>query len=199
VTEPNEDTRSDAYATYLKAPRAAASLRQLPYRTHLRFLKLGVTLDIGCGVGRNLGTLGAGSVGIDHNEFSVDACRQAGFEAFVPGDFLASPHAIREGFESLLLSHVAEHMPFVEAVALLARYRPFVRKGGRIVVFTPQERGYATDATHVEFVDFRKAVALARDAELTLVRQYSFPLPRVFGTSFAYNEFVTVAIRPESD
>ncbi len=196
MTDAHEDTRSDAYATYLKAPRAAASLRQLPYRTHLRFMKLGATLDIGCGVGRNLGTLGAGSVGIDHNAFSVEACRQAGFEAFVPSDFLASPYAVPERFESLLLSHVAEHMPFAEAVALLACYRPFVRPGGRIVIFTPQERGYASDATHVEFVDFRKAAALAREADLSLVRQYSFPFPRALGTRFPYNEFVTVARRP---
>jgi SAM-dependent methyltransferase len=77
MMDSSQDTRSDAYARYLERPRFATSLRQLPYRTHLRVLKLGATLDIGCGVGRNLATSPAGSVGVDHNDFSIDAARRA--------------------------------------------------------------------------------------------------------------------------
>jgi SAM-dependent methyltransferase len=191
-----DDTRSRAYAGYLKRPRAAASLRQLPYRSHLRLLNLGTTLDVGCGVGRNLAALPAGSVGIDHNAFAVADCRRHGYDAFEADAFLASPFAREGRFDSLLLSHVAEHMPLADAVALLRRYVPYVKPGGRVVVFTPQERGYASDATHVAFVDFGASRELVASAGLRIARQYSFPLPRAFGGAFPYNEFVTIAERP---
>ena len=44
---------------------------QAPYRWNLRRQRLGRTLDVGCGIGRNLETLDPGSVGVDHNEHSV--------------------------------------------------------------------------------------------------------------------------------
>jgi len=48
---------------------------QAPYQWNLRRRKLGRTLEIGCGVGRNLATLPPGSVGVDHNETSVEVAR----------------------------------------------------------------------------------------------------------------------------
>ncbi len=58
---------------------------------------------------------------------------------------------------------------------------------------TPQERGYASDATHVRFVGFTESAAMAATLGLTVARQYSFPFPRSAGRVFTYNEFVTVA------
>ena len=55
---------------------------QLPYRLHVRSLRMGRALEVGCGIGRNLAHLPAGSVGVDHNPFSVQTCRSLGFEAY---------------------------------------------------------------------------------------------------------------------
>ena len=83
---------------------------QAPYRWNLRRLRPGSTLEVGCGVGRNLSHVRGAGVGIDHNPYSVDACRRAGFVAFTPEEFRRSPHYAPGRFDSLLLSHVAEHM-----------------------------------------------------------------------------------------
>lgn len=172
---------------------------QRPYRWHLRALRLGFVLDLGCGLGRNLINLGGGAaagVGVDHNAESVALATQRGLTAFLPDAFRASLHATAGRFDTLLLAHVAEHMRFDEAAALLGEYLPFVRAGGRVVIITPQEAGYASDATHVEFMDLATLDRLARAARLEPLRAYSFPFPRVVGRVFKYNEFVLIAQKP---
>jgi len=55
---------------------------QAPYRWNVRRL-FGdrEVLDIGCGIGRNLGHLAPRGVGVDHNEHSVEICRKLGLTA----------------------------------------------------------------------------------------------------------------------
>jgi SAM-dependent methyltransferase len=166
---------------------------QAPYRWNLRRLGLGVTLDLGCGIGRNLVSLGGDGVGIDYDPLSVEYARSRGVEAYLPTDFAASDRNRPATFDSLLLSHVAEHMTAPELRDFLAPYLPCVRDGGKVVLICPQERGYASDATHVEFVDFAAMTRLAADLGLAIDRQYSFPFPRSAGKLFVYNEFVMVA------
>lgn len=166
---------------------------QAPYRWNIRRLDLGRTLDVGCGLGRNLAHLGGAGVGVDHNAASVAVARERGLQAYTSEEFLAGPHAREGAFDSLLAAHVVEHMSEEDAVGLLSTYLPFVRKGGKVVLITPQERGYATDATHVRFCGFTEVAALCATLGLTVARQYSFPFPRPVGRVFAYNEFVTLA------
>ena len=92
----------------------------------------------------------------------------------------------------------AEHLPEDVADGLLAEYLPYIKPGGRVVFITPQERGYATDATHVWFVGHDETKRLAGRAGLTVERQYSFPFPRRAGRIFAYNEFVMVGRVPDT-
>ena len=171
---------------------------QRPYRWNLRRLALGYVLDVGCGTGRNLINLGgrAAGVGVDHNPTSVAAARARGLEAFLPDEFRASPHAEGRRFDALLLSHVLEHMPRVDAKALVAAYLGYVRPRGQAVFITPQEAGYRSDETHVEFADLDALADIARASGLAVERRYSFPLPRVFGGAFRHNEFVLVARLP---
>lgn len=195
------DTESAGYARRLVALEKVWWKRlldvQAPYRMHLRRLKLGFVLDVGCGLGRNLAHLGKGlGVGVDHNAQSIALARSRGLEAFTVEQFDASPYARADSFDSILLSHVVEHMPEAAAVGLLAGYCRFLRPGGRIVLITPQEAGYRSDPTHVHFVDFGKAATMLRKARLELHRQYSFPLPRSLGRLFRYNEFVTIGTKP---
>ena len=169
---------------------------QAPYRWNLRRLKLGRTLDVGCGIGRNLANLGGNCVGVDHNPTSVQLCRDRGFEAYVTADFLASAAATSGGFDSLLASHLLEHMGADDALATVRSYLPAIRPGGTVVFITPQERGYASDPTHVRWVAFPESAQTCTDLGLTVGRQYSFPFPRPAGKLFTYNEFITVARKP---
>jgi 2-polyprenyl-3-methyl-5-hydroxy-6-metoxy-1,4-benzoquinol methylase len=169
---------------------------QAPYRWNLRRLGLGRTLDVGCGIGRNLAHLGSDGVGVDHNPTSIEVCRQAGLTAYTSEEFFRDGHARPESFDSLLVAHVVEHMPAEAAAAVLKEYLPCVRRGGSVVLITPQERGYASDATHVHFVGFAEAAELCERLALQVRRQYSFPFPRAAGRIFTYNEFVTVARVP---
>ncbi|MGE3285733.1 MAG: class I SAM-dependent methyltransferase [Pseudonocardia sp.] len=197
-----ERSRTDApaYAERLRSLEGARWKRlldvQAPYRWNVRRLGLGRTLDVGCGLGRNLAHLGGDGVGVDHNAASVAVARERGLEAYTPEEFDAGSASGRGSFDSLLLAHVVEHLTEADALALLRTYLPHVRPGGKVVVITPQERGHATDATHVRFCGFDEVAGLCTQAGLRVVNAYSFPFPRVAGRVFPYNEFVTLARVP---
>src|SRR5262245_45850702 len=94
---------------------------QAPYRWNLRRLHLGFPLDIGCGIGRNLSHIGCG-IGIDHNPESVATARSRGHNAFLPAEFERTEFNRAATFDSILMSHVAEHMSAAEAAELLRTY-----------------------------------------------------------------------------
>jgi SAM-dependent methyltransferase len=166
---------------------------QRPYRSHLRRLRLGLVLEIGCGIGRNLDHLRGSSVGVDHNRRAVEIARGRGLEAFTPEELRASPWATPGRFDSLLFSHVLEHMRAAQATELVRGYLDLLADAGRVVAITPQEAGFRSDPTHVEFMDFDAVEGLLRGAGLDVQVRYSFPLPRLTGPVFKYNEFVTIA------
>jgi SAM-dependent methyltransferase len=165
---------------------------QYPYRKYLIEKKLGKTIDVGCGIGRNLAYLDAGSVGVDIDPGSVDFCRDLGLSAYSPDDFLATIN-VSYGFESLLLSHILEHFPFDEACSLVKTYLPFLKPGARVLIITPQEVGFNSDCTHMTFFDFDLVASLCASLGLMVVKQESFPFSRVLGKVFKYNEFICLA------
>lgn len=189
-------TAGDDYTQRLQRLEGARWKRvlntQAPYRWNVRRLNLGRTLDVGCGIGRNLAHLGGNGVGVDHNPTSIEAARARGLEAYTTEEFFASAVSAPESFDSLLAAHVLEHMPSADGEKVIAEYLPCLRQGGRVVFITPQEKGYTTDATHVRFVDFEQAYLLGEALGLKRDRHYSFPFPRSAGKAFAYNEFVTI-------
>jgi hypothetical protein len=80
-----------------------------------------------------------------------------------------------------------------EAVDLLKEYAPLVKEGGRLILIAPQESGFRSDSTHVEFLDFPRLRAIAASAGFPVqVKEYSFPFPRPLGRIFKHNEFVGV-------
>lgn len=169
---------------------------QAPYRWNIRHLGLGRVLDVGCGLGRNLAHLDGNGVGVDHNADSIAIARERGLEAYTIEGFRASAQAVPESFDSLLFAHVMEHMDREADVRLVSEYLPYLKHGGRVCFITPQERGYRSDATHVQFVDFTGLREIAAATGLEVVRSYSFPLARFAGQAFTYNEFVLLAAKP---
>ncbi len=170
---------------------------QAPYRANLRRYQLGQTIDVGCGNGRNLGVLPPGSVGVDHNAELVNSAQRVGLAAYTVDEFftdveLSAPAA----FDAILASHLIEHLQVKEARSVIGSYLPLLRPGGQVVFITPQERGYASDPTHVVFADFDELRRLSDDLGLITARQYSFPFPRAAGKLFIYNEFNHVARLP---
>ncbi|MDP6977581.1 MAG: class I SAM-dependent methyltransferase [Myxococcota bacterium] len=189
-------TRGESYTRRLETLGEAGWKQwldvQAPYRRHVRGLDLGFVLDVGCGIGRNLVHLQNNGVGVDHNADSVAAARERGCEAFVPADFGASEYAVAGRFDSLLCAHVVEHMSLDEAVQMIASYLQYLRAGGRVVLIAPQQAGYRTDATHVEFMDPPKLARILEGAGAPQERAYSFPFPRFVGHVFPHNEFVAI-------
>jgi len=194
-------TEDEEYAARLSALSSARWKRvldvQAPYRWRLRRHRLGRTLDVGCGIGRNLGVLDPGSIGVDHNPTSVRIAREQGHEAYTVEEFLASVQAVPGSFDGMLLSHVIEHLAPADGLELLRTYLPFVRTGGPVLFICPQERGYASDSTHVRWTTGEDLEQLSRDLGLVPGRWRSFPLPRFAGQWFTYNELEVLAVKPD--
>ena len=199
-SNPTASTKRAAYADRLVRKETAAWKRllnvQAPYQWNLRRQELGKTLDVGCGIGRNLATLAPGSVGVDHNAASVEIARARGFSAYSSEEFVSSPHAVTGSFDSMLVAHVIEHMAADLGEKLVREYLPYVRAGGKVFFICPQELGYKSDATHERFTTNEDLAELARSVGLVPERAASFPFPRFVGKAFTYNEFNLLATKP---
>ena len=194
-------THSEEYAARLIRLQTARWKQWLDvqalHRWNLRRLNPGFTLDIGCGIGRNLLHLPGHSVGVDVNEHCVRAARARALTAFTPDEFRRSAEYNRPGrFDAILLAHVAEHMTEDQAVALLQEYEALVRSGGRLILISPQEAGFRSDPTHVELMDFTRLARISDRLGFQPERAFSFPFPRWVGRLFTYNEFVVVSRKP---
>jgi SAM-dependent methyltransferase len=195
-----ESTEGEEYTDRLKRLELPLWKRlldvQAPYRWNIRRL-FGdrEVLDVGCGIGRCLAHLAPRGVGVDHNPHSIATCRDRGLTAFTTEEFGESEYAKPGRFGGMLAAHLVEHMPHSEAVGILSGYLDYLAPDARLVLICPQERGYASDSTHVEFADFDALTDVANQLGFTRVRRQSFPLPRAAGKVFTYNEFVLVADR----
>jgi hypothetical protein len=133
---------------------------------------------------------------VDHNPEFVAECRDRGLVAFTPEEFQQSRYSAPAVFDAMICMHVLEHLEPGQGQELLATYLPTVRPGGRVVLATPQERGWDSDPTHTLHVDGDDLVGLAKELGLTSSGWKSFPLPAWAGKLFIYNEFQLVAEVP---
>ena len=168
---------------------------QRPYRWNIRRLGLGRVLDVGCGVGRNLSHLDGNGVGIDHNPTSIEIARSRGLTAYTSDEFATAPEAQPRSFDSVLFAHVLEHLTQGEATDLVRQYVPFVRTGGLVVVICPQQRGQASDPTHVTYLPGAEIASLLRECDVRVERTRSFPFPSWAGRWFTHNETIVVGRR----
>jgi 2-polyprenyl-3-methyl-5-hydroxy-6-metoxy-1,4-benzoquinol methylase len=194
-----KDTKGKDYADRLRdkqQKRWKKILRvQAPYQWNMRRQQLGRTLDVGWGIGRNMGSLSPDSVGVDHNADAVAEARESGFTALTTEEWQTSELRREGAFDGILLAHVIEHMDEADAIALMEDYLPYLRPGGKVFFVCPQERGYDSDPTHVRFADFRALADLCSKVGLTVQKSFSFPFPRFMGKPFIYNEFCVLAVK----
>ncbi|MFD4369001.1 methyltransferase domain-containing protein [Rhodococcus sp. NPDC058521] len=167
---------------------------QAPYQWNIRrFLGGRRVLDVGCGIGRNLRNLPAGSLGVDHNRHSVRFCRSQGFDALTPEEFHATGGT---KFDGMLMAHLLEHLEPNGGPVIIEEYLPYLEPGAVVMLVCPQERGFASDETHTVFLDGGDLEKICHDVGLDVVRSSSFPFPRWAGKPFVYNESVVVAEVP---
>jgi SAM-dependent methyltransferase len=194
--QPSERASNDAYAHRLETLERRWLARtfdvQRPYRRNVQRLATGFVLDLGCGLGRHLRHVGGHGVGIDLDEVAVATARARGLTAFTPGEFSASEYARPGRFDSLLASHVLEHLAPGDGTALLRRYLPYLRAEGRVILICPQEAGFRSDPTHVTFLDGPGLEGVASDCRIDVTSVRSFPFPRLAGRVFPHNETVLV-------
>lgn len=118
----------------------------------------GPTLDFGCGIGELLERLPAGSRGLEYNQATVAHCRGRGlavdaYDGFTD-DWSLSVLPAQQRFESMVISHVLEHLQ--NPVRVLNRLLIAATQRGveRVLVIVPGKAGFRIDPTHLTFVDF---------------------------------------------
>lgn len=191
----NGDTSGEWYTDRLQRLTGRGWKRFVPdpYRWNLRRLKLGRTLDVGCGIGRCLAFIDGNGVGVDHNKKSVEVCRSHGLEAYTPEEFFGIDAGF---FDSILLSHVLEHTTVDEGRELLTSYVRYLKPGGRILLITPQLAGQKSDPTHVRLLDTDALRSQIEELGGTGIETRSFPFPRFAGGIFRYNESHAIGAIP---
>ncbi|KQQ80069.1 hypothetical protein ASF73_02575 [Xanthomonas sp. Leaf131] len=147
----------ERYTSY-QADRAP--LRKLVRKIYLRSAQSmlrGPTLDFGCGVGELLGRLPEGSRGLEYNHSTVAYCRSRGLAVDhydgVADDWQLSVIPDSTRFESMVVSHVLEHLE--EPAAVLGKLAQAACRLGvqRLLVIVPGKAGFHSDSTHLTFVD----------------------------------------------
>ena len=90
------------------------------------------------------------------------------------------------------MAHLLEHMTGDERNTIMKDFREYLIPEGRLVIICPQEAGFCSDSTHIEYLDFKsiKEYGLRHDFVVELAK--SNPFPRLFGKLFKYNEFFVV-------
>jgi 2-polyprenyl-3-methyl-5-hydroxy-6-metoxy-1,4-benzoquinol methylase len=193
----NPSTQSEAYTkrlTSLSSRFISRIVGGQPYRWKIRRIAKGSVLEVGCGIGRNLNFLGSRAVGVDHNSMSIKVCKERGFTAYTPDEFFALPNIAHNKFDAILLSHVIEHLTLTEAHDLLHMYIKYLSPSGKLIIICPQQRGFASDSTHVTYFDLDSLAQLVTTVQCSEFSRESFPFPAFIGRWFTYNEWVYVSV-----
>ena len=158
----------------------------------------GSTLDFGCGIGELLTRLPSGSMGLEYNRTTISYCDAQGLDVvFYDGfedDWCLSSVPKRRKFESMVISHVLEHLEEPEKILpkLLVTSKSFGVK--TVLVIIPGKAGFKSDPTHRKFVDINmleEVVNKAQDWKIKSMEYYPFNIEQI-GNFFIHNELQVV-------
>ena len=174
-----ESTNSNEYTKYYLKKFNIWYRRLFPIDIPFKFIAKacckGKILDIGCGPGRYLAFFKDKAIGVDHNRDFIEYTRNRGFKTYLTEDFFKAN--IQEKFDTLLFSHILEHMNFQEGIKLIKRYLPYLKNQGRIVIIVPHGYCYNNDPTHVLYYDKKKIEELAYCLNYKLIKNFYHPFP----------------------
>ncbi|MCC2681671.1 MAG: hypothetical protein K0S36_1235 [Nitrosospira multiformis] len=161
----------------------------------------GPTLDFGCGIGELLTRLPSGSMGLEYNKTTISYCDAQGLDVvFYDGfedDWCLSSVPKGRKFESMVISHVLEHLEEPEKILpkLLVTSKSFgVRT---VLVIIPGKAGFKSDPTHRKFVDInmlKEVVHKAPGWNIKSMEYYPFNIEQI-GNFFIHNELQVVLER----
>jgi O-antigen chain-terminating methyltransferase len=193
------DSTPFSYGRYEECLRDEGFLRGLQGPRAELFRSRGEVLDLGCGRGLFLEILreqGIRGRGVDRDADAVAIARQRGLlvEQDSILDYLEKQPSL--SLDAIFCSHVVEHLPFAEVERLFRLAAASLRRGGRLVVVTPNPEslrmhlfGFWKDPEHVRFYHAELLYALAAHYGLKLVssnreQPESFlPVPHLDGVS----------------
>jgi SAM-dependent methyltransferase len=147
---------------------------------------LGLTLDVGCGIGLYLASKDS-TCGVDINLECVEHCKglygdrvKAMCEDSIPYE--------KEVFDSVVLDNVLEHV--ASPVPLLEDCLRVLKPGGRIIILVPGLKGYRKDPDHKIFYDFDKLSLLGRKINCRTIHMRSLPFTGLSRLSSLFCYFV---------
>lgn len=138
----------DAYYDYL-SKRSLPALIYRWYYLYPRFNKYlpGKVLDYGCGIGDFL-RFRKDTIGVDINPHNVEHCQKKNQSAQVIEVDKPLPFD-DESFDSVLIDNVLEHV--LDPTSIMTEVERVCKKGGRLLLSVPGEKGFAHDPDHKLF------------------------------------------------
>ena len=190
-------TREEDYAARLVGLQTVTWKEKLrlfdPYGWQIKLICKGNVLEVGSGIGRNLNALKGRSLGVDHNETAVAFANERGLKSLTSEQFFSQCISKTKKFDTILLSHVLEHIDQETQNQIFRQYLPCLKPKARVVIICPQEVGFDSDPTHIRWVDEDILRETLTSLGCTDIKVNSFPFPRKFGKTFIYNQFVAIA------
>jgi SAM-dependent methyltransferase len=181
------------------------ALRKFVRRAYLRNVSKhchGPVIDFGCGVGELLSRLPEGSLGLEINPATVEHCARSGLNVKLydpQEDNYRLDGLPRNRFNTLVISHVLEHLDNPERV-LTALLNSAERLGlTQLIAIVPGIKGYASDTTHRTFIDpgFIRKHGLLSVSSWKLEHEEFFPFNTpLVGRVFTHNEYMMIFRRP---
>lgn len=164
-------------------------------KNYSRFLpsdKNAKILDAGCGLGHFLSFLKklgySNASGIDLSEELVDFCKQKGFNAEA-SDFFDYLKKNKNTFDVIVINDVIEHLFKEEIVDLLDLMNESLKKGGCVIIKTPNMANPITAASSI-YIDFTHETAFTETSMKEILSVTNFKNIVVIGTDiyvFFYN------------
>lgn len=185
-------TDSQEYDEFLERrylPGRGMYLDWVVFPQYLRELVPGEVCDFGCGMGAFLEYCrkrGVPATGIDSSPYMIRRCRAKGLKAEV--DDITRPATVSGPVRNIVCDNVLEHLPPEKIRDFFQSAGRLLQKGGVLLVIVPNRKGFASDPTHVTFVDRLLVEPLAVEQGLVVTAEYRLPIRwQALGERFIYN------------